>query len=224
MVTLPPGQRAVQGFPRFGVDVTGPPPAAPDGMMIEVTGRLTRRVAFSPTDLADLPRRDVVRDFHCVAGWSAVGVRWEGVAFGDIYRLLIEPALTETAVVRYLVFVGLDGYRSIVTAEDALGDDVMLADRLDGQPLPPEHGAPVRLISPSQYGYINTKHLCRIELYRSEPYGFFHSSRRVQRGLRLLRPHPRARVAFEERRRYVPGWLIRRVYRAVAKLPAPPLK
>lgn len=221
---LPPGQRAVHGFPRFGVDLHHPPPATPEGMTVEVTGELTRRVAFTPPDLASLPRRDMVRDFHCVAGWSAIGVRWGGVSFGDVYRLLIQPALQESAVVRYLVFVGLDGYRSIVTAEDALADDVMIADRLDGAPLSAQHGAPIRLVSPGQFGYISTKHLCRIELYRSEPAGFYHSSRRTQRGLRLVRPHPRARVEHEERRRHVPSWLIRRVYRVLVKLPAPPLQ
>ena len=59
-------------------------------------------------------------------------------------RLLIEPALTEGARVAYVVFVGHDGYRSIVELEDALADDVLLADRLDGQPLSADHGAPVR--------------------------------------------------------------------------------
>ena len=85
-------------------------------------------------------------------------------AFGDIHRLLIEPALVEDARVRYVVFVGVDGYRSIVAIEDALADNVLLADRLDGQPLTPDHGAPVRLVDPDQYGFISTKHLSRIEL------------------------------------------------------------
>ena len=100
-----------------------------------------------------------------MAGWSSVGLAWEGVPFADVYRLLIEPALAEEARVRFLVFVGLDGYRSIVTLEDSLADEVLIADRLDGRPLTPEHGAPVRLVSPDQYGFVSTKHLCRIELH-----------------------------------------------------------
>ena len=220
---LPPGQRAVRGLPRFGIDRTRPAPRVPEDLVIEVTGPLTRRVALTPADLVDLPRREVVTDLHCVAGWSAVGLRWEGVAFVDLYRLLVEPALAAGARVGYLVFVGADGYRSIVAVQDALVEDVLLADRLDGQPLTAEHGAPVRLVSPDQYGFVSTKHLCRVELYRSEPAAFYHSGRRSQRALRLVRPHRRARVWREERHRYLPSWLVRRVYRLLVALPAPPL-
>ena len=189
---LPPGQRAVRGFPRFGIDRVSPPPRAPEGMNIEVSGQLARRVSLDLDDLARWPRREVVADFHCVAGWTAIGLRWEGVLFRDVFRLVIEPALAEDARVGYLVFVGLDDYRSIVMLEDALADDVLIADRLDGEPLPPEHGAPVRLVSPRQYGYISTKHLCRIELYRSEPVGYYHPGKPVQRALSAVRPHRRA--------------------------------
>ena len=220
-MVLPPGQRAVQGFPRFGVELEQPPPVPPTDMVIEITGELTRRVSLRP----ERPRRPaptrVDADLHCVAGWSAVGLGWEGVAFADVYRLLIEPALVAGARVRYLVFVGLDGYRSIVAVEDALADDVLIADRLDGQPLTPEHGAPVRLVSPDQYGFVSTKHLCRIELYPSEPVNLYHSSRSIQRALRTVRPHRRARVWREERHRYVPSWLVRRIYRRLVPLPAP---
>ena len=53
---------------------------------------------------------------------------------------------------------------------------------------------------PRQYGYVSTKHLCRIDVHTSEP-------THVQRSwaLRVLAPHPRARVAEEERHRYVPA-------------------
>lgn len=219
---LPPGQRAVQGLPRFGVDLSHPPPATPRGMTIEIAGELTRRVSLAPDELTDMPRREVVADLHCVAGWSAIGLKWEGVAFRDIYRLVVEPALTAGALVRFVVFVGMDGYRSIVALEDALADNVLLADHLDGSALTAEHGAPVRLVSPDQYGFISTKHLFRIELYRSEPTGFYHPTKSIQRALRSVRPHRRARVAHEERHRYLPSWLVRRVYRLLVPLPAKP--
>ena len=56
---LPPGQRAVQGFPRFGTDLAHPPPATPTGMAIEIAGELTRHVSFAPVELRDMPRREV---------------------------------------------------------------------------------------------------------------------------------------------------------------------
>ena len=64
--------------------------------------------------------------------------------------------------------------------EDALGDDVLIAEHLDGRPLDRDHGAPVRLVSPSQYGFISTKHLCRIELHSGEPTGI-HAAHPVSR-------------------------------------------
>jgi DMSO/TMAO reductase YedYZ molybdopterin-dependent catalytic subunit len=100
---------------------------------------------------------------------------------------------------------------------------VLVADRLNGRALTADHGAPARLVSPDQYGFISTKHLCRIELYRSEPAGFYHPTKSVQRALRTVRPHRRARAWHEERHRYLPSWLARRVYRLLVKLPAPPL-
>ena len=109
-----------------------------------------------------------------------------------------------------MVFAGLDGYRSVVLAKDALEDDVLLAERLDGVPLGADHGGPVRLVSPGQYGYISTKHLCRIEVHSAQPPtppGSFAD--------RLLESHPRARVWQEERHGSLPGWLVRPVYRAV---------
>ena len=41
--------------------------------------------------------------------------------------------------------------------EDALADGVLIADRLDGRPLDGDHGAPARLVSPNQYGFVSTK-------------------------------------------------------------------
>ncbi len=86
---------------------------------------------------------------------------------------------------------------------------MLLADRLDGEPLPIEHGAPLRLVAPAHYGYKSVKHLDRIELWRSDasyrPFGW------------RFMVHPRARVAYEERGRWVPGWLLRRLYRPLIR-------
>ncbi len=167
--------------------------------------------------LATLPRRELTADFHCVAGWSATDLYWEGVAFETLYRMIIEPSLQPGASVTHVVFEGLDGYRSVVSIEDALAEDVLIADRLNGSPLDADHGAPARLVSPNQYGYVNTKHLCAIELQTAEPtlkYG--QAPLIVQAFLRLYRPHPRARVWEEERHRYLPAWAVRPMGRTLA--------
>ena len=112
---------------------------------------------------------------------------------------------------RQRIFGGLDGFRSVVSIEDALAGDLLLAEHLDGGRLDGDHGAPVRLVSPNQYGYISVKHLCSIKLHTVEPKG-------VHRSLALrLKAHPRARVWEEERHRHFPGWSVRRLYRLVGQ-------
>ena len=179
--------------------------------MIEIGGAVTESVRLPLTELAKLPRRELTADFHCVAGWSATNLHWEGVAFETFYREIIEP----DAHITHVVFEGLDGYRSVASIEDVLAEDVLIADRLDGRPLDSDHGAPVRLVSPSQYGYVSTKHLCRIELHTAEPSEkYAHLDLLGQAFLRGPgRPHPRARVWREERHRHLPGWLVRRLNR-----------
>jgi DMSO/TMAO reductase YedYZ molybdopterin-dependent catalytic subunit len=214
-VTLPPGQRGVDGFPRFGTHFHRPPPDVPSEPAIEISGAVTKPLAVPVAELATLPRRELTADFHCVAGWSATDLRWEGVAFATFYREVIEPSLEPGASITHLAFGGLDGYRSIVVIDDALEDDVLIADRLDGRPLDGDHGAPVRLVSPSQYGFMSTKHLCRIELHTSQPAENYHPSPLVQFGLQLVKPHRRARVWREERHRYLPAWLVRPLYQRI---------
>jgi DMSO/TMAO reductase YedYZ molybdopterin-dependent catalytic subunit len=209
---LPPGQRAIEGFPRFGTHLHAPPPAVLADPVIEIGGAIVEPMSVPLLGLATLPRRKLTADLHCVAGWSATGLRWEGVAFATFYREVIEPVLATGAPITHVVFEGLDRYRSIVQLEDALGDDVLIADHLDGRPLDGDHGAPVRLVSPSQYGFMSTKHLCRIELHGAEPAGRYHPSRRIQLWLDLVKPHRRARVWKEERHRYLPAMLVRPLY------------
>jgi DMSO/TMAO reductase YedYZ molybdopterin-dependent catalytic subunit len=208
---LPPGQRRIEGFPRFGTHLARPAPAVPADPVIAVRGAVTEAVDVRLATLAALPRRALRADFHCVAGWSATDLHWEGVPFGAFYRAIVEPALAPGAGITHVVFGGLDGYRSVVWLEDALAESVLLADRLEGRPLDGAHGAPVRLVSPAQYGYMSTKHLCRIEVHAGEPA----AARASGIGERLLESHPRARVAAEERHGALPGWLVRPVYRAL---------
>jgi DMSO/TMAO reductase YedYZ molybdopterin-dependent catalytic subunit len=205
---LPPGQRAVEGFPRFGTHLHRPPPPIPENPAIEISGAVVEAFALPLAELARLPRRELTADLHCVAGWSAVDLRWEGVAFATFYREVVEPALDRSAPVTHLVFEGLDGHRSVATVEDALNDDVLIAENLDGRPLDADHGAPVRLVSPSQYGFLSTKHLSRIEVRTSGSAG-------APRSLadRLLEEHPRSRVWAEERHGRLPGRWVRPVYR-----------
>ena len=136
------------------------------------------------------------------------------MAFAEFYRLRIEPTLRPGAVVTHVKFRGLDGFSSVITIEDALDHDVLLADHLDGEHLGNDHGAPLRVVSPAQYGYISTKHLCRIDVHTAAPIG---GPRSFVLDV-LLHSHPRARVWHEERHGTLPGPVVRPFYRAVAKV------
>jgi DMSO/TMAO reductase YedYZ molybdopterin-dependent catalytic subunit len=217
-VTLPPGQHEIEGFPRFGTHLAQPAPPVPADPAIEISGAVSQPFTVRLSELASLPRRELTADFHCVAGWSATGLHWEGVAFETLHREVIEPSVRPGEAITHVVFGGLDGYWSLVAIEDALAEDVIIAEHLDGRPLDGDHGAPARLVSPRQYGFINTKHLCRIELLTAEPAEAFGSASALSRlGLRLLgfRGHSRSRVWEEERNGYLPNWLARPVYRVL---------
>ena len=105
----------------------------------------------------------------------------------------------------FVVLRGQDGYRVGMQLKDLLAPDVLLADTLDGQPLPIANGAPVRLVAPAHYGYKNAKHIKRIEFWRDD--------RAYRSAAFSFMDHPRARVNYEERGKGVPGWLLRWVYR-----------
>jgi DMSO/TMAO reductase YedYZ molybdopterin-dependent catalytic subunit len=211
---LPPGQTAIHGFPRFGTHFNHPPPDVPAGPTIDIGGAVTELLSLPLRELRTLPRREVVADFHCVAGWSATGLRWEGVPFADFHREVLAPRAAAT--VTHVRFVGSDGHWSVALLADVLGEDVLLAQQLDGRPLDGHHGAPLRLVSPGQYGFINTKHLQRIELLTEEPATCVGSaSTEAGIGLRLLgyKRFVRARVWEQERHRFLPPRLVRELSR-----------
>jgi DMSO/TMAO reductase YedYZ molybdopterin-dependent catalytic subunit len=210
---LPPGQHARPDFPRFGTHLHLPPPQSPSQPTLEISGAVRESAVIPLELLASLERREQLSDLHCVSGWSAIGLRWEGVPFRAFYNEFVAPRVDGTPT--HLVLEGLDGYRIVVDLRDALADDVLLTDRLDGRPLDGDHGAPLRFVSPSQYGYVSAKHLARIEVWTEEPaenFDWVHWS-----GWAFMRPpffwrHPRSRVWHEERNRCLPARLMRVVY------------
>jgi DMSO/TMAO reductase YedYZ molybdopterin-dependent catalytic subunit len=145
--------------------------------VITISGALAEALILPVSALTKLPRHQMAADFHCVAGWTATDLHWEGVAFADLYHLVIEPTLPAGTSITHVVFGGLDGFRSIVTIEDALAPDVLLAEHLNGDSLTSDHGAPIRLVSPRQYGFVSTKHLCEIVLHTTRPREIYHPRR-----------------------------------------------
>lgn len=98
--------------------------------------------------LAGLPRRDLHADFHCVTTWTKRDLDWSGWAVRDLYDSFMAPRVSMGAVGTHLEVVALDGYSTSVLLEDALAANVIVADRLQGEPISREHGAPLRLVAP----------------------------------------------------------------------------
>ncbi len=202
MPNLPPGQRRDESFPRFGARAA-PVPRVPDELRLRISGAVEEPGEIAIGELRSLPRLEQVSDLHCVTTWSKQGLHWGGWRLAEVYERVIGPRFRPRPEARWLVAFGLDGYCCSLLLEDALADDVLIADTLDGEPLSPIHGAPLRLVTPQQYAYKNLKHLCGFAL-REEPV-------RLPLGLE----HPRGRVAREERHARLPAWLVRLPYRAL---------
>ncbi len=198
---LPPGQSAT-GLERFGLpQFAGRRVVPPVRPVLSVTGQVRRPAQLDLADLlAGLPRRQQRSDLHCVTTWSAVDLVWSGVAFREVLRRLSDVAKPHTRA-RWLLASGLDGFAACLRLDDALADDVLLAEKLYGVPLSLAHGAPIRLVAPAHYGYKSVKHLVTLE-YRSAYPG----------GSAGWKEHPRGRVANEERSRVLPGPLWRRAW------------
>ncbi|MSO96410.1 MAG: oxidoreductase [Thermoleophilia bacterium] len=127
---------------------------------LDVTGLVGSPVSYTLADLKAMPRAEQVSEFHCVTGWSVIGVRWAGVRIADL--LAAAGAKSNVAALR---FVSAESpYDDSLTLQQALLPDVMLAYEMDGEPISRPHGAPVRLVMPQMYGYKSVKWVNRIEL------------------------------------------------------------
>ena len=203
--TLPPGQRETEDFPRFGLTPFATRfPANTETVKIQIAGDVKNPIEVS-SELDRLARIEQRSDFHCVTTWTTRSLLWGGVQFADFYRQIVVPLAGASEDAAFVVLRGQDGARTSLPLEDLLAQDVLLADRLNGQPLTIAHGAPIRLVAPAHYGYKSVKHVSRIEFWRS-------SAHYRPFGLRFM-VHPRARVAQEERGQWIPGWLLRHLYR-----------
>src|SRR5664280_2223780 len=104
------------------------------------------------TDLEAMEQARVVADFHCASGWSVQNLAWQGVTTAMIVDQFPPPAGT-VGVMVYAEY----GYCANVRVSDLLEPTTLLALRLDGERLPPEHGFPVRLVVPHLFGHKSVK-------------------------------------------------------------------
>ena len=132
------------------------------GWALQVDGLVRRPLAMPLSALQALPQRAQITRHDCVEGWSAIG-EWQGPQLAHVLHL---AGLLPQA--RYIVFhcadrFGAAPYYESIDLADAFHPQTILAWRMNGQPLPVAHGAPLRLRVERQLGYKHAKYVMRIE-------------------------------------------------------------
>jgi DMSO/TMAO reductase YedYZ molybdopterin-dependent catalytic subunit len=138
-----------------------PTPVLPPSEGWTLTVRNGQR-AFTLTaeSAGDLPRTDLEDAFTCLAGWSTGPLRWQGV---HLAALLEKVGPLDGA----WIAVSAPDFRSVLRL-DELPAETLLADRLDGSPLPREHGGPFRLVVPGGVCYQSVKWIQEIAVQDSD--------------------------------------------------------
>ena len=182
----------------FFVRNHGPVPVIdPVTYRLRVGGLVARQATLSLTDLADSFERVTVVSTLACAGqrreemsavapipgelpWGAEAVStavWSGWRLADVLSACgLEPAAAHVA------FEGLDDverrgehfkYGASIPLEKALAPEVLLADTMNGQPLPPEHGYPLRVVVPGFIGARQVKWLSTIDVREASSDNYF---------------------------------------------------
>jgi DMSO/TMAO reductase YedYZ molybdopterin-dependent catalytic subunit len=122
-------------------------------------------------DVRKLPHVEMVTEFKCIEGWSEI-VHWGGVRLRDFLAAFpcragsgnqLHPTELSTGIPKYVGFKTPDGqYYVGIEGEVALHPQTLLAYELNGQRLTPDHGAPLRLVTPLKYGIKQLKQIGRI--------------------------------------------------------------
>jgi sulfane dehydrogenase subunit SoxC len=153
-----------------------------DGFALEIGGRVARPLTLSLDDLGARPAIELEVTMECAGNgraflsprplsqpWLAEAVgtaAWRGTPLAP---LLAEAGPLDDAV--EVVFTGLDrgleggeaqDFERSLPLEETLRDDVLLAYEMNGAPLLPQHGFPLRLVVPGWYGMASVKWLTRI--------------------------------------------------------------
>ncbi len=163
---LPPGQRETEAFPVLSKGSV--PEFDPAAWEFTVTGAVDKELALSWEEFGDLPQTTQRQDFHCVTGWSRFDCAFTGVTFPEIAE---RAGVADDAV--HVMFSALDGYTTNLPLEACLREEVLFARELDGERLPPEHGGPLRVVTPHKYAYKGAKWVDGVEFLTEPQRGFW---------------------------------------------------
>jgi DMSO/TMAO reductase YedYZ molybdopterin-dependent catalytic subunit len=162
-------------------------PSATD-WTLSITGRVRRPLKLSMADIQAQPHKTMRVTLECAGnGRANIGMRrqsmpwmYEAVGTSEWTGTPLRPFLEEAGLESDAIdvsFLGIDRgfdkvfheYGRSLAPQLALSDDVMLVWGMNGQPLLPQHGFPLRMVVPGWYGMASVKWLDRIEVLDS-PY------------------------------------------------------
>ncbi len=144
---IPPGQYLTEKFPVLHY---GDVPSYGDldqTWDLRVWGEIEAPARFSFAEFRALPTIQVTTDIHCVTRWSKLDTHWEGIQFTEFLKHI--PPLKPEA--KHVLFHSEHGFTANVPIEFMLEDDALLAYRYEGQELTPDHGYPLRSLTPKKY-------------------------------------------------------------------------
>jgi len=163
---LPPGQSLTHKFP---VLTYGPNPKFdPKTWNFRIFGDIENEMTWTWDAFTALPTVEITVDIHCVTRWSKFDTTWEGVQFKHIAEL---AGIKDS--VQHVIAHCDYGYTTNVPLEDMMHDDVLLAYKYDGEPITPDHGAPVRTLVPHLYFWKSAKFLRALEFSPVDKPGFW---------------------------------------------------
>jgi len=170
-------------FYEFSTDKEGVAPAAAGfetkGWQVSVEGLVRKPRVFGLDDLLEIsaPEERIYR-MRCVEGWSMV-IPWAGYSLSKLLDVL-EP-LNEAKYVAFETLLDakrMPGQKSEVLnwpyveglrMDEAMHPLTLLASGLYGHSLPPQDGAPIRLVVPWKYGFKGIKSIVKIKLVAAQP-------------------------------------------------------
>jgi DMSO/TMAO reductase YedYZ molybdopterin-dependent catalytic subunit len=120
-------------------------------------------------EIKRLPKAQHITEFKCVEGWSRV-VHWAGVRLSDFTRCYAADCLKA----KYVSLATPDGaYYVGIDMPSALHPQTLLCYEMNGEPLTPEHGAPLRLVIPVKYGIKSIKRIGSIVFRNDRPHDYW---------------------------------------------------
>ena len=129
-------------------------------MKVKVDARGTAKLAGMLTfsDLEKLPRMSAIYLLQCGAPQPRGIVKWTGVRFSDFANMVGAQTFAN-----YVRVIGSDLYYLEDDMKTLMHPQVMLAWMMNDKPIPPEYGAPLRLVVPFRYGARSMKAITDIQ-------------------------------------------------------------